>query len=179
VGDRIYISGGVSGEFGSRPKVTAYRDDGNSVVKLWETPDDSENLIGGWSNQPVYANGKLYVGGFAETFSSYARLYILDVTLDPASAGFIVSTFEGCGNSPAVTYDSIYSTGYDGLFKFGQLRFIGDVTGDGKVGAEDAAELSDHWLYDGAVGARRTDLNLDGKINLKDYALLSRDFGNE
>jgi hypothetical protein len=178
VGDRIYISGGVSGEFGSRPKVTAYRDDGNSVVKLWETPDDS-NSIGGWSNQPVYANGKLYVGGFAETFSSYARFYILDVTLEPTDAGFIVSSFEGCGNDPAVTYDSIYSTGYDGLFKFRQLRFIGDVTGNGRVGAEDAVELSDHWLYDGAIGVQRSDLNLDGKINLKDFILFSRDFGRE
>ena len=60
VGNKIYISGGIGGGFGSRPKVEAYQDNGQSVVKLWETPESM--IIGGWTHQPAYSSGRLYAG---------------------------------------------------------------------------------------------------------------------
>ena len=81
--------------------------------------------------------------------------------------------FWGCGNSPAVTCDSLYSTGYDGLFKFGQPAQLGDITGDGTVDLLDLAKMTEKWLFDGPVGRQRSDLSLDGKVDMVDFSLLA------
>lgn len=178
-GDKIYISGGLildGWDLGSRPKVEAYQDLGSTVVKLWETPADM--AIGGWSGQPVYANGKLYIGAIPLTgdyFGSYTELYILDVAADVNSSDFVMAyyTDQWCGNSPAVTYDSLYTIGDDGLFKFHQPAFLADINKDSEVDFYDLAELAVNWLFDGPVGVNRADLNLDGKINFTDFSLLA------
>lgn len=175
VGDKIYISGGFNG-YGSRPKVTAYQDLGSSVVKLWETPP--EMVVGGWTNQPVYANGKLYVGAIpinGNYFGAYAELFVLDVSKDVNDPNFVITHYidKSCGNSPAVIYDSLYTIGYNGLFKFHQPALLADINKDNRVDFYDLAELANFWLYDGPIGTNRADLNLDGKIDFKDYSLLA------
>ncbi len=181
VGDKIYISAGFVG-WGSRPKVEAYRDLGSTVTKLWETP--SNMVVGGWTNQPVYANGKLYVGAIpldGNYFGSYTELYILDVSLTPGDANFIIDHYDvnECGNSPAVTYDSIYTAGYDGLFKFHQPALLGDVIKDNKVDIYDLAEFLDVWLDDEPVGTIRSDFDLDGDIDFTDFSLLANKWRKE
>jgi outer membrane protein assembly factor BamB len=172
VGDKIYIGGGLNG-WGSRPKVTAYQDLGGSVTKLWETGTDM--VAGGWSNQLTYANGKLYVGAIpldGYYFGSYTDLYIFDVAYSPNEPQFIAGHYEGGGNSPAVTYDSVYTIGPNSLFKFHQEAFLGDVTKDGKVDMRDLFEFSGVWLYDGPVGVIRSDLDLDGDVDFIDFCIL-------
>jgi len=181
VGDRIYISGGING-YGSRPKVEAYQDQGDIVTKLWETP--SGMVVGGWTNQPVYANGKLYVGAIplgGDYFGTYTELYILDVSLAPDDPNFIIAHYQDkeCGNSPAVTYDSIYTIGYDGLFRFHQPAFLGDISKNNKVDMYDLAFLVDVWLYDGPIGVSRSDLDLDGDVDFIDFSLLANQWCRE
>jgi len=186
VGDKIYVSGGLEG-WGSRPKVEAYHDHGTTVTKLWETP--SSMVVGGWTNQPVCANGRMYVGAIqveGNYFGAYTDLYIFDVTITtddpnliPDDPNFIIDHYSGCGNSPAVTYDSIYSIGYDyitefdGLFKFHQPALLADISKDSKVDMYDLARLVDVWLYDGPVGVHRCDLDLDGDVDFMDFSLLA------
>ncbi|MCK4753009.1 MAG: PQQ-binding-like beta-propeller repeat protein [Planctomycetes bacterium] len=180
-GDKIYVSGGFTYD-GSRPKVEAYQDLGNSAIKLWETP--SNMVVGGWTNQPVYANGKLYVGAIpldGNYFGSYTELYILDVTLTPSDANFVIDHYDTkeCGSNPAVTYDSIYTMGYDGLFKFHQPALLGDVDKDNKIDTYDLYELSDAWLYDGDIGVNRCDLDVDGDVDFIDFCLLANQWREE
>jgi len=173
VGDKIYISAGMAG-YGSRPKVEAYEDLGGSAVKLWETPADM--VVGGWTNQPVYGNGKLYVGSIpveGNYFGTYTDLYIFDVNTTPADPNFVIDHYEGCGNSPAVTYDSIYTIGYDGLFKFYQPSLLADIAKDDSVDGRDLREFADAWLYEGPVGVERCDLDLDGDVDFRDYFKLA------
>jgi hypothetical protein len=181
VGDKIYISGGFEG-YGSRPKIEAYQDHGLTVTKLWET--GSEMFVGGWTTQPVYANGKLYIGSIASGgnyFGTYTDLYILDVSYTPDDPGFIIDTYSGGGNSPAVTYDSIYTIGYDdisghSLLKFKQSTFIADIKKDGLVDSNDLNIMTDSWLYTDPMGVNRSDLNLDGVVNLLDFGLLANEW---
>ena len=181
VGDRIYISGGFEG-WGSRPKVEAYQDLGDSVVKLWETPADM--VVGGWSNQPAYANGKLYVGAIplgGNYFGAYTELYVLNVSIDVNAPNFVIAHYvdRTCGNSPAVTYDSLYTIGYGGLLKFHQPALLADICKDNKVDFYDLAELAAIWLYDGPIGVNRADLNLDGRIDFTDFSLLAESWYGE
>ncbi|MGD0552731.1 MAG: PQQ-binding-like beta-propeller repeat protein [Sedimentisphaerales bacterium] len=178
VGDKIYTCGGFVG-WGSRPKVEAYQDNGDTVIKLWETGSDI--AIGGWSNQPVYANGKLYVGAIPTSgnyFGEYTEVYILNVSTEPNDINFIIAhyTDKSCGNSPAVTYDSIYTIGYDGLFKFRQPEFLGDINRNRKVDIYDFDEFAESWLFNGPVGVKRADLDLDGDVDFTDFALFANEW---
>jgi outer membrane protein assembly factor BamB len=178
VGDKIYICGGLEGY--GRPKVEAYHDLGATVAKIWETPSDM--IVGGRSNQPVYANGKLYVGAVPVGEKEvYTELYILDVSVTPADPNFIIAHYQDkkCGNSPAVTYDSIYTIGLDGLFKFYQPALLGDISRNNAVDMDDLAEFVKDWLYDGPVGVSRADLDLDGDVNFMDFSLLANEWRKE
>jgi hypothetical protein len=192
-GDKIYISGGLEG-YGSHPKVEAYQDLGTAVTKLWETP--LSMAVGGWLNQPVYANGKLYVGAIpleGNYFGAYTDLYILNVALTaddpnliPDDPNFIIDHYSGgCGNSPAVTYDSIYSIGYNytaevyGLFKFHQPALLADISKNNVVDMNDLAEFVKSWLYDGPIGVIRSDLDLDGDVDFVDFSLLANEWRKE
>ena len=177
-GDKIYISGGAD-YMGTRLKVEAYRDDGNSVTKLWETP--SSMVVGGWANQPVYANGKLYVGTtlFDEEYSAVStELYILSVSVTPNDPNFIIAHYNAneCGNSPAVTYDNIYTIGSNGLFKFHQPALLSDIRKDGKVDTHDLNELADAWLCNEPIGVKRSDLDLDGDADFADLCVLANEW---
>jgi len=127
-GDMIFLSGGAAGDYGSKPKVQAFRDLGDSAQLIWDTSVDLPGVtIGGWIAQPTYASGMLYVGAQSEPYydllwrpNGNGSLYVLDVTRRPADPAFVVSRVEGCGNSPIVTPDSVYSVGPNALMKFHQ-----------------------------------------------------------
>jgi outer membrane protein assembly factor BamB len=172
VGDKIYVSGGAW-----TCRVKAYQDLGTSVVKLWGT--DANLSVGGWDDQPVYANGKLYIGAIFPG-EIFGELCVLDVTVTPNDPDFITRyTDWWCGVSRAVTYDSLYAIGADGLFKFHQPVLLADIDKNGTVDFCDLAELAAVWLYDGAIGVNRADLNLDGKINFTDFSLLAGSWHGE
>ena len=142
VGDMIFVSGGLSGPFGSKPKLQAFHDLGDRAKLDWDTsvalPDEA---IGGWTAQPCYASGKLYVGGITSVgdyFGAYDTLYILDVSCRPEDPGFVIhEAQEGCGNSPVVTHDSVYSIGPNALTRFYQPCTLPGIIGDGPVNASE------------------------------------------
>lgn len=177
VGNMIYICGGLDGDYGSRPKLQAFRDFGDSVQLLWETP--STFPVGGWTHQPVYANDKLYIGKTGSggyNFGPCTDLYILDTRLTPLDAGFVVDHYAGCGSSPAVTHNSLYTIGADGLHKFFQPFALSDVNRSGGVDSVDLQSFTRDWLLDGPVGAKRTDFNLDGNVDFSDYVFLAKEW---
>ncbi|MDD5458570.1 MAG: PQQ-binding-like beta-propeller repeat protein [Phycisphaerae bacterium] len=181
VGNKIYISGGFN-DYNSVPKVSAFQDLGDSVIKLWETPPDM--VVGGWTNQLVYADGKLYVGAIPLTgnyFGSYEELYILNAELTPEDEGFIIAhhTDTLCGNNPVVVHDSLYTIGAYGLVKFHQPALLADIDDDKVVNYYDLFTLTDEWLYDCPIGVQRADFNLNGRIDFSDFALLANKWHGE
>ena len=127
VGEMIFVSGGVPGDFSSKPKVQAFRDLGDKAELMWDTSVDLPGIaVGGWTAQPSYAPGKLYVGAQDQPYDALWRpngnnyLYVLDVTRRPSDEGFVISQVDGCGNGPVVTHDSVYSVGPNALMKFHQ-----------------------------------------------------------
>jgi outer membrane protein assembly factor BamB len=128
VGQMIYVSGGAAGDYGSKPKVQAFLDQGNSAKLAWDTSVSLPGeMIGSWMAQPAYAFGKLYVGAQSQPYWDSAwrpngngALYVLDVTKPASDGGFLFGHVEGCGNSPAVVDGSLYSTGPNALMKFHQ-----------------------------------------------------------
>jgi hypothetical protein len=109
-----------------------------------------------------------------DSFGTYSDFYILDVTRRPGEQDFIIDHYSGCGSSPAVTYDSIYTIGSDGLHKFYQPAIIASINQDNSVDYLDLESFAGYWLWQGPVGTVRADLNLDGIINLIDFAIFAR-----
>jgi len=128
VGTKVFLAGGLTG-FGSQPKLQAFND--FTAAKLWET-----TLVGGWTLQPAYVNGYLYAGLIppGATFQPYSQLHVLDVTKKPTEDGFVVSSYELAGGSPALASSNVYSIGAGGIYAFGprpQGKVVpGDVSGD-------------------------------------------------
>jgi outer membrane protein assembly factor BamB len=128
VGAMIFVSGGAAGDYGSEPKVQAFRDLGDGAELAWDTSADLPGeSIGGWIAQPAYAAGRLYVGAQSQPYYDFlwrpngnGCLFVLDVTKRPEDKGFLIGRAEGCGNSPAVTSDGLYSIGPNALIKFHQ-----------------------------------------------------------
>jgi outer membrane protein assembly factor BamB len=179
VGDTIYLSAGITGfNANSRPKLQAFQDNGDSATMLWQTPPTM--TFGGWTLQPVYANGKIYIGTMGpDEVSPCSDLYIIDANLTPTDPDFIIDHFPDAGSPAAVTPDSIYTIGYDGLFKFYQPAIPADITKNKTVDNLDLTEIANDWLYDGPIGIKRADLDLDGIINLRDIAILSNSYGEQ
>lgn len=170
--DHIYLAAGIPG-FGSAPKVQAFLDDGSSAVKIWDTWNDTAGalLVGGWTHQPVLADGILYAGAIPAAgpfFTPYTDLYMLDVSKTPADAGFVVDHLAGMGSSPAVCGGRLFTLGQAGLHAVGAR---GDFCGaDGTVNGLDvrcftAALLSESPSEEEiALG----DFNGDDQLSLDD-----------
>jgi len=110
------------------------------------------------------------------------ELYILNVSVTPNDPNFIVAHYDDankCGNSPAVTYDSIYTIGSNGLFKFHQPALLSDIRKDGKVDTHDLNELANAWLCNEPIGVKRSDLDLDGDVDFVDFSLLANEWRKE
>ncbi|MCG3137834.1 MAG: Outer membrane protein assembly factor BamB [Phycisphaerae bacterium] len=128
VGQRVYLTGGIFG-FGQFPTLQAFQDNTTSAALLWDTyadtydPEDPDAalLIGGWTHQPVYAGGRIYVGtvpdGF-DTTAPYTDLYILNPGLAPGDSGFIIDHFVGAGSSPAIVSGWLFTIGQAGMHAF-------------------------------------------------------------
>ncbi len=136
-GDRIYLAAGLPG-FGSAPKLQAFVDLGDSAMKLWDTYVDTGGalVVGGWSHQPVLADGRLCAGAIPLVgfFGAYTDLYVLDATLSPADPGFVMDHRVGMGSSPAICAGRVYTLGDAGLHA---LALRGDFSADGALDGRD------------------------------------------
>jgi len=168
--DHIYLSAGING-FGSAPKVQCFRDDGALAVKLWDTYVDTGGalVLGGWTHQPVYSGGVLYVGkiptggGF---FGAYTDLYALDVSRAPGDPLFVREHRMGMGSSPALADGRLYSIGPAGLTA---LARRGDCTGDGTLNGLDIACFVDRLLHGSSIAdAALLDFTSDGMLTVED-----------
>jgi outer membrane protein assembly factor BamB len=170
VGDHIYLSAGING-FGSVPKVQAFRDDGVSAVKVWDTYVDTGGslIIGGWTHEPLYADGLLYVGRIplsGSFYGAYTDFYMLDVSRSPTDSQFIRDHRAGMGSSPALANGRLYTIGPSGLSAIARR---GDCDGDGALTALDI-QCFTNLLLSGAspVDALLMDFTLDSQLSVDD-----------
>jgi len=183
-GGRVYLAAGIEG-YGSHVKVQAFQDNGASVTPLWDTYVDSggELVLGGWSHQPVWSRGYLYVGApssGAQYFLPYEDLYVLDVERAPGEPGFIVAHYSGAGGSPAVGDGAVYSLGTEGLVAFEPApACLADLNADGVVTVSDlAALLAAYGTWRGDAGFDSdADLDRDGTVGVVDLGLLLGVYG--
>lgn len=173
-GSIIYLSGGING-FGSVEKVQAFADFGGSAALLWDTAALSPP-VGGWTFQPAWADGLLYVGtaGSGDDWSPSIAFSILDTEKLPGHSGFVRSVHVGSGGSPALADGFAYSFGVAGLF-----AFVGDPLGDMNCdGAVDVLDINpfvlallDPLAYDTLYpecNVLNGDVNDDGQVNVLD-----------
>lgn len=138
---RVYVAGGIRG-FGSVIKVQAFEDFGTTVCPLWDTHVDTAGAlrVGGWSTQPLYCAGRLYVGSppaSGSPFEPYAALYVINTALTPYDSGFVLTTQLGSGGSPSLLDGRLFSIGSNGLFAFSPTPH----TGSGLLNVEDVRIL--------------------------------------
>ena len=185
---RIYLAAGIEG-FGSAVKIQAFQDHGAYATQLWDTYTDTGGslMVGGWTHQPLLAEGRLYCGTPDETqfFAPYTDLYMLDLNLAPADPGFVIDHASGSGGSPATTGRYLYSLGSSGLVAYRGCG-EGDMDADGDIDAADFA-LWPACLAGPNVTApppgcdpsafRCADIDHDGDVDLHDFAELQRGFG--
>ena len=168
---RIYLSAGIAG-FGSAIKVQAFEDRGSAAALIWDTHVDTSGAltVGGWTHHPLLANGLLYAGvpDGSALFGPYAELLVLDLSLEPADEGFVVSRGAGAGGSPAAADGMIFSIGVDGLLAFDSCNPC-DMNCDGRVNAFDI-EAFIGLLFAGEqpCDSCTGDVNADGVIDAFD-----------
>lgn len=179
----ILLSGGIDG-FGSQIKIEAFRDDGPSVAKLWDTARDLTGAppLGGWTFQPALVRGQLFVGvpDPNDFFGPYTAMYVLDTRLSPADAGFVRTSSSAAGGSPALDADRLYSFGSGGLVAFEVTPGCrSDINADGIVDVSDLSRLlaafglsCDDSGYD-----PDSDLNGDSIVDAADLSTLLGQLG--
>lgn len=171
----VFVSGGIAG-FGSAVKVQQFIDQGQTVEAGWSTTQLDPNLaiiIGGQTHQPALARGYLYAGTPPAdgSFGPFTDLYILDTSLIPGNAGFIVDHYSGAGGSPALAYGRLFSIGSADLVAFDPSPVCAaDIDGDGVVDVGDLGRIlasfgdqRDMPSYDFDA-----DTDLNGVIDLSD-----------
>ncbi|MBX3393817.1 MAG: PQQ-binding-like beta-propeller repeat protein [Phycisphaerae bacterium] len=184
-GDRIYLSAGIPG-FGSTPKVQAFVDHGTSASKVWDTYADTNGslVVGGWTHQPILADGILYCGRIPSGnvfFGAYTEMFMLNVGVSPNDASFVIDHRAGFGSSPAISDGRLYSIGPDGLHA---IAMLGDVCGgadnpvyaaDGTVDGADIQCFVELLLSVDPSSARIAiaDFDGDGTLTASDAALFA------
>lgn len=199
VGDRIYLTGGIAGEFGggafgSVPKLMCFRDLCDSAFLEWDTTSIMPpTSIGGTTFHLVYAAGRLYAGSalpFPLDFD-YDDLYILDASLTPDDPGFVIDHVSGVGASPALVDGVLYTIGFGGLFAFASPDpspdpIPGDIDLNGVVDLLDFSFFAQCFggcgLCDLPSGCtfenwERSNLDGTGCITLNDFATFAGNFG--
>ncbi|MDX2117399.1 MAG: PQQ-binding-like beta-propeller repeat protein [Planctomycetota bacterium] len=176
-GGRIALSGGLQG-YGTAPTLQLFADNGTSATLLWDsslaTWTDTNNNgsrdvgeftpFGGWHNQPVALSDRtrLALGTIASgsDVSGYGTLSIVNTSVAPSSASFVVAQRSGIGASPAAAGSNLYSLGASGLMAFGPPPPRCDVNADGRVDIDD--------LYAWEQGSGTRDVNRDGSVSSAD-----------
>ncbi|ETA66945.1 parallel beta-helix repeat (two copies) [Methanolobus tindarius DSM 2278] len=142
----IYLTGGYSTR-------RVYCFNATTGETVWETDEDDDDL-GGWSNSPAVAGGKVFVGKTKTSFS-YDYTYALD-----AFSGEVLWSYNGGGASPAISDGIVYTIGDDGrVYAFGNLStsilpkaaFTSNVTiGESplSVAFSDASVNASSWEWD-------------------------------
>lgn len=181
---RIFLSGGIDGDFGSFSKLQAFQDMGAYATLLWDTHVDSGGtlVVGGWTDQPAYSRDRLYAGrpSLAPQFSPFDELYVLDLTKAPGEAGFLTSKHAGAGGPAAAAHGRLYSIGADGLVAFDpSAECLADLDGNGQVGVADLSQLLEVYGSDEGDAAydAESDLDLDGTIGIADLSLVLSVYG--
>ena len=178
-GDLVLVSGGDGyqrmNDGTDQPQVWAF--DKASGAFCWSTA-----LAGGWTCQPVYADGVVYVPRLAGLQSPPMSgvLYAFDVTRTPQDAGFVVGTTDKIACGAAVANGNVYGTGLHGMFGFGPaLTILGDINGDGHVDTADLLVLAAAWgSHVGDPNYRLAcDLNGDGSVDVVDLLILADSWG--
>ncbi|AKB30294.1 cell surface protein [Methanosarcina siciliae T4/M] len=108
VNGKVYLSAGTAGY----SDLNTYCLNASDGKTIWVT-DSSEN-IGDWVCSPAVADGKVFTGGAAEgLFTGSSTLYAFD-----AKTGTVIWSYKGCGGSPAIADDMVFSTGSGKLYAF-------------------------------------------------------------
>lgn len=119
-GNRIFLSGGIDGFAGTASRVQAFLDNGSSASMLWDThtATGGQLRVGGWTSEPAYSLGRLYIGQAAldSNAAYHQQLFVLDTTLPPNDPGFVSSSHVGSGGTVAINAGVVFSIGVDGLF---------------------------------------------------------------
>ncbi|WP_226990689.1 PKD domain-containing protein [Methanosarcina acetivorans] len=114
VNGKVYLSAGTAGY----SDLNTYCLNASDGKTIWVT-DSSEN-IGDWVCSPAVADGKVFTGGAAEgLFTGSSTLYAFD-----AETGAVIWSYKGCGGSPAVADDMVFSTGSGKLYAFKEAEVL-------------------------------------------------------
>jgi outer membrane protein assembly factor BamB len=178
-GNRVLVSGGddyVRMHDGT-DAASLWAFDKASGQKLWST-----GLAGGWTCQPVYVDGIVYV----PTLSGYGSapmsgvLYAFDADLTPSNPGFTIDSTDQIACSVSVADGNVYGTGLYGLVAIGRSPLAGDINGDGAVDVVDLLMLVDHWAS--VVGDPNyhvdADFNGDGSVDVVDLLTMVENWGS-
>ena len=182
---RIYLSGGLDG-FGAAVKLQCFQDNGTSASLIWDTYAGTGGVlrVGGWTNQPVLAGGRLLVGvpPVGQSFSGFQALMMIDPNLPPSDMGFVIEQVAGSGGPAAVAGRTLVSIGSAGLRAFtASPSCVGDLNNDGVVALDDLARLLASYggMSSGPSFDDEADLNNDGAVDLGDLAALLAVYGQE
>jgi len=170
---KIFLTGGIDG-YGSSVRLECFQDGATEAVKLWETP-----LAGGWTHQPAYSTGRLYVGKIPTggySFGPSTDLYVFDATKSPADGDFVINHVTDCGSSAALTDGLLLTLGIDGLYCFAEHTLAADLDLDGVVNWTDFTRFASRWLWTGPPGQEAADLNGDGAVDWADFALFATEW---
>jgi outer membrane protein assembly factor BamB len=117
IGGKVYLSAGCYGY--SDPKT--YCLDASDGHTLWET--NASDKIGDWICSPAVADGKVFIGGVgAGLFNGCGELFALN-----AETGAMVWNYTGCGCSPAIADNMVFSIGGGKLYAFKEREVVSPV----------------------------------------------------
>ena len=177
------MSGGIDG-FGAAVKLQCFQDNGTSASLLWDTYAASGGSlrVGGWTNQPILADGRVFVGvpPLGSGFGAYSALLMVDPDSSPGDSSFLIEQDAGSGGPASIAGRALVSIGSAGLRAFGSSPACSaDLDNDGVVSLGDLARILAAFgeISSGASFDAEADLNNDGSIDLGDLAALLAVYG--
>lgn len=161
--------------------------DGTDSASLWAFDKTSgqflwsTDLAGGWTCQPVYADGTVYV----PTLSGYGSepmsgvLYAFNATRTPSDPGFVIDSTGQIACSVAVANGNVYGTGLYGLIGIGGVPLVGDINGDGYIDVVDLLTMVECWgsLVGDPYYHVDADINGDGTVDVVDLLTMVENWG--
>jgi len=177
-GNLVLVSGGdgypMMNDGTDAPQMWAF--DKATGQFLWSTP-----LAGGWTCQPVFANGIVYVPSLAmDDPPQTPMLYAFDVSKTPQDPGFLVASTPLIDSSVAVASGNVYGAGAGGLMAFGPtVKIPGDANHNAVTDVSDLLLVAASWGT--TTGHPKynpdCDFNTDGVIDTTDLLILADHWG--